>query len=191
VTEQEKTDLNRRVAVALGYKPVETGSGWVLVGTFGARVTPPGVFYTTADMAWEDCPDFCTDPAAADLVRLEIERRRRDQSASSRWCEATKVQRYRHFIKERDGHEVGEGVSMESPYHALCLAFLESDEAEKTEEGGEASEESLAAMRAEWNSHVRGDTKRDGTTLLEYASADGCYISRVEGGSVTKEGGEE
>jgi hypothetical protein len=59
----EQREINRRVALALG------GTKIAFYPSEGWYWNPPGseVFYPM--------PNFCNDPAAADLVRIEIERR--------------------------------------------------------------------------------------------------------------------
>ena len=97
MTENERRDMNRRVAVAMGWKWIKTRKN--------LQCGPPIVFHASfkhpdslpSCVQWEEwkgtpeeahaealkaggdpywgVPPYCTDPAAADLVRQEIERR--------------------------------------------------------------------------------------------------------------------
>lgn len=140
----EQSALNRRVAEALGYAVEETHSSprtdgnalcyWLRRnGVAGDNST--GVYgwgrYPTPEGAWGQIPNFCTDPAAADLVRQEIERRG--------WWWAT--QNFLYTEGEGKSHQatIIAGTKpfrarCESPHHALCLAFLAAHDAQQEQE---------------------------------------------------------
>ena len=149
MTEEEKRDLNRRVALALGWNQVKAGyvdkwrgtiMGWT-VESVDTGISPKAG--GNAGMP-EEVPDYCTDPAAADLMRVDIERR------GWRWATGSDV--LASFIENGMVYpmphyaniwaEVPEwhrfGAAGESPYHALCLAFLAACEAEKATKAEEA-----------------------------------------------------
>jgi hypothetical protein len=79
---------------------------------------------------------FCNDPAAADLVRREIERRgwmlTRIDYRSERPLPAYPSQHRAQIHIGHIKHDEGIwGASDDSPHHALCLAFLAACEAEE------------------------------------------------------------
>lgn len=140
----EQRDINRRVAVNLGWRWVRL----TFVSSFESRVTirfmPPtfkasvttGVDYLNVagepeshDEDFRLLPPYCTDPAAADLVRQEIERRGWD------WW----VYRF-DGVYHSDVTVPIEGGKQEytrddnnSPHMALCLAFLAACDATDTD----------------------------------------------------------
>jgi hypothetical protein len=130
----EQREINRRVAVAMGYdvlKDPYTTWGYYLKPPAGRpdHVTPR----STPEAAWRTCPGFCTDPAAADLVRLEIERRGWLWSIDP-GIEGTK----RYFCcvsggTPRCSEPPYARVDGDSWMETLCLAFLAACEATDTE----------------------------------------------------------
>jgi hypothetical protein len=146
-------EINRKVALLLGYriyeiqfhkqglqwdghifqiqKQVPEGVEWYKEHTLESwqairTSAPPG-----QGALFGDYPDFCTNPASADQVRLEIERR------GWEWF----VGNLSNYMRGREGkyyarveNEPGSDgpkcfFSDESPHHALCLAFLAAHEA--------------------------------------------------------------
>lgn len=138
----DEAQINRRVAVALGYSVQEHQRG----NRSGFRVMrheiPQGItLWARESGAWSDIPDFCRDPAAADLVREEIERRGwmliRYDYASKRPLPAFPSQHRANITTHL--YDPGYwGMSDDLPTLALCMAFLEAHEASKAQEGGEA-----------------------------------------------------
>lgn len=132
--ENEKREINRRVALALGMAiTLFDTDGVTKVGEMWAyekRILGLGT--------WYDLPDFCTDPAAADLVRQEIERRGWEliQRALIRpkLYDATIV--HLGVPADEQHHKTSGGADLNSPHMALCLAFLAACEP-TAEEGGE------------------------------------------------------
>jgi hypothetical protein len=150
LTNEEAQEINRRVAVKLGWR-------WLRTSKPGNRVyhadfkrpcdVAPCVDWVewtaTEEEAYADAlkagdnpywgvPDFCTDPAAADLVRVEIERRGWDwdtqgytRDGGTRFYSVTigRMGALRNMFQR--------GRSEVSPHHALCLAFLAACEAEE------------------------------------------------------------
>jgi hypothetical protein len=134
VTDEE---INRRVAVALGWRWVKL----TFVSSFESRVTvrfmPPtlkvsvttGVDYLGAEPEKHDedfkiLPDYCRDPAAADLVKHHLKSRgchyrtAWGTDGASAWVDT----------REPDYH-IGESYKQECEEKALCLAFLAACEA--------------------------------------------------------------
>lgn len=124
----EQSALNRRVAEALGYSAAEMGRGWVLA----LHGVPVSILrFSEESGAWSQCPDYCTDPAAADLVRQQIERRGWEWfSGSSVNCDKVRQGKYYAQAEAEPGSmEVKVFFSNDSPHHALCLAFLAAHDA--------------------------------------------------------------
>ena len=121
----EQIALNRRVAEALGWShfTINAPAGW-----YGRPYHPAG------KRQLEPLPDYCTDPAAADLVRQEIERRgwgcRLDYPCVGIVGEEERG--WSCFIWNEEFEECACGKS--SPYHALCLAFLAAHDATQQEQ---------------------------------------------------------
>lgn len=140
---EELTDeeLNRRVAEVLGwrsgvdaggtrylFRPREAlGNGTVLDSTLiadGAECR----WYGGAG-SWFRIPDFSRDPAAADLVRQEMDRRG--------WSWNTRKAKGGYSAGVHIGNSLRDYHREESPlspHHALCLAFLAAVDAEKAQE---------------------------------------------------------
>lgn len=151
----DQRDINRRVALAMGWRvevgtykssrgevPCYTlicGDGSAVLGRRG-NVWGWGRCCNEED-AWVQVPNFCADPAAADLVRLEIVRRGwmltridyRSERPMPAYPSQHRAQIHTGHIKHDDGIW---GMSDDSPHMALCRAFLAACEA-KAEEGGE------------------------------------------------------
>lgn len=115
-------EINRRVAQNIGGR---------VIGDFWHRRSE-GVFMGAIPL-----PDFCTDPAAADLVRQEIERRGWDWDAQA-YVHDGGTRRYATVIGRMDAKEnmFSRGRSESSSHMALCLAFLAACDAEKSNSGG-------------------------------------------------------
>lgn len=125
MTQDELREINFRVALALGWKvpldgegnPWAEGSWWVIDGVTKAPLHQ----------------DFTSDPAAADLVRQEIERRGWLWSVGpweeKRYCSVVTGGTYR-CSKPPYGI-----ASADEWAHALCLAFLTAHDAQKEQEG--------------------------------------------------------
>lgn len=128
----EEAHINRRVAVALGYSVQEHQRG----NRSGFRVMrheiPQGItLWARESGAWSGIPDFCRDPAAADLVRQEIERRGWDW-----WVyRFDGVYHSDVTVPIEGGKQEYTRDSHQFPHHALCLAFLAAHEVTKAEEG--------------------------------------------------------
>ena len=123
MTETERREIDKRVAVAMGWvwQPLDDewhDPQWLL---------PDGTSAMSGGR-------YTTDAAAADLVRVEIERRGwyliRHDYISSRPLPAYPAQ-HRASIYRGGLVENGIwGVSDDSPHLALCLAFLAAVEAD-------------------------------------------------------------
>jgi hypothetical protein len=138
-------EINKRVALAMGWRwqegePTDDGGGgWI-----------DAMWRTRDDKPVYSSGMFCTDPAAADLVRIEIERRGwwwRSVYADMNGSRAP-LPNYACAI----GGKFLEGTEHEydgiyrragSPYHALCLAFLAAHEATDTDRAGDDPEGAL------------------------------------------------
>jgi hypothetical protein len=151
-------EINRRVAVAMKWSGLEdaetclsemhpaetwadeytaTASGWYGWEPGAKGVSSAGGFISEcADKV--PTPDFCRDPAAADLVRLEIERMgwmlTRIDYKSERSLPAYPSQHRAQILTGGVLSEGHWGADDERPGRALCLAFLAACEAQ---EGGE------------------------------------------------------
>lgn len=129
MTEDEKRDLNRRVAVALGWEVKQGVTGWRWFrGSIPASYTWP-----TRGAAERHVPDFCADPAAADIVKARMKERG--------WHYKSGVMGSGAFAQV-DTREplylMREALGQDTEEMALCLAFLAACEAaKKAEEGGE------------------------------------------------------
>jgi hypothetical protein len=135
MTEDEKRDLNRRVAEAMGAEFRVLHGG---VGQNHATGKPYPVEFPQVRLpghaTWKAVEyNFCADPAAADLVRLEIERR------GWIWSIDPGINDKRYFCYVSGGsprcahgpYGMAEGNEWTE---ALCLAFLEAvADARKTE----------------------------------------------------------
>jgi hypothetical protein len=133
----EQREINRRVAVKLGYRAVCITERDVWHGTIRGMVPEEvlvGVSPRPGGNAGmpQEIPPFCNDPAAADAVRIEIERRGWGMSADE-YLDADDGYRFREWgvvvpakPKGRAYYRRGEGR-----YDALCLAFLAACEAEE------------------------------------------------------------
>ena len=143
-------EINRRVALALGWRTVVMPYNqllahrliaWIPASRFavesawfqGAEEIPANADHQglTEALGYE-CPRFCTDPAAADLVRLEIERRGWEISLSMVPC-TEGPSWYAEIDVEPFAEPPGPSVSgptegIRNPHHALCLAFLAATE---------------------------------------------------------------
>ncbi len=118
MTPGEKYEINRRVALAMGWShlTIDRPQGW-----YGHK---PG------EKKLSPLPDFSTDPAAADLVRQEIERRGWSYSI---YCDLPDTHKWSVYLKNKDAerhYSVGYAHSNVSFHHALCLAFLAAHEAQ-------------------------------------------------------------
>ena len=120
---EEEKALNERVALALGWKKMRVG-WWIAPATSRWRGGQGGPV------------DFISNPAAADEVRLEAERRdwewamgREDSLCPGRgWWASVEVP----GTPGNDDVRITESSSL-SPWHALCLAFLATCEAQAAE----------------------------------------------------------
>lgn len=129
MTPEEKAALNRRVAVAFGWEVKQGATGW---RWFKDQI-PVSDTRPTKGSAERHVPDFATDPAAADLVLQEIERRGWDINTSNETRRGTRS--YSAEVNwqgaiEKAHRQEGRSVNYESPYTALCLAFLAAVDAE-------------------------------------------------------------
>jgi len=129
MTEQEKAELNRRVAVAMGWQSIRETERDVYRGNvlgFATTSVTVGISPRAGGNAGmpEEIPDFATDPSASDLVRQEVERRGW-RYFIQRWENGWDMEIYHDNFSDvfvRSG---------ESYYEVLCLAFLAAVDAEK------------------------------------------------------------
>lgn len=143
MTQQEKLNLNRRVALALGeacYRIVERSrERFEWCKRWDAEMLPEALkWYEEFGECLGDPPIapkcFCTDPAAADLVRKEFRRRR--VAYTENYLPAIPGLRDKDMLCVH--WSLGEGIDCDthwgSPddFTALCLAFLAACDAENT-----------------------------------------------------------
>ena len=152
-------EINRRVAMAMGAKAftVPCVLGHELHGRYYVTYTSKSIIHRVVE-PWRikagqyepyteemlkahglerDIPNFCTDPAAADLVRQEIERRGWEWDTEARWVRGVIGWDACVCIQPSDsGDSIRWKHSVNSPHEALCLAFLAACDAAKEANGG-------------------------------------------------------
>lgn len=126
MTRQEQDTLNLSVAKAMGW---EVGPSLTNAWRWFQGQTPKSDAWLSRESAERHVPRFCADPAAAELVRQEIERRGWDVFDYNEIHNGTR--QYQCYIR-RDAEEyLGTGDSANSPHEALCLAFLAAVDAQE------------------------------------------------------------
>lgn len=143
ITNEEVQEINRAVALAMGWRwqegePTDDGGGgWI-------------------DPMWRDRDDeptyssglFCTDPAAADIVRIEIERRGWDLQIRIS-CTPLGTQYVVGIDAEGEHYSAADIKSLTNQQwqnglgRSLCAAFLAAHEATDTDRAGDGPERGL------------------------------------------------
>jgi len=149
VTPEEKTALNRRVAVAMRWSGLESADAYIAECWPDGLPEGEGYFYITDNGGWfgwppgarryeTDCgmespdkepvPDFATDPAAADLVKAHMRAQgwhyRQGWGTDGAWA----------YVDTREpDYIIGESYQQEGESHALCLSFLAAHDAQEQE----------------------------------------------------------
>lgn len=180
-----KEELNRRVAVLLGQGPQkEAGCNlWTYKG--GTSAHP--IFWASEEKVWGECPDFATDPAAAELVRQEIKRRGWELTSRD-MPPVLPMQPEWGFDVTIRGDDISLGsrsyYGNTSPYESLCLAFVAACEAagkggagmrEGTalwEDGEPTNLEAAASDALGW----LGWLQKSGLTQAHHERLDNCVL---------------
>lgn len=119
-------EINRRVAKRLGIlgTSVQDKDGAVNI------IREKDIFGDGKIRRISQWVNFCTDPAAADLVRLEIERRGWEWTLNRSGAAWEADVCHPDYPEDSNASGDATAVSSVSPHHALCLAFLAATETE-------------------------------------------------------------